>query len=175
MMNIKRMRIDELRPAAYNPRVISDEAMDGLRFSIKRWGLVEPVVWNRRTGNVVGGHQRLKVLMEEGVEETDVVVVDLEISEEKALNVALNSGTIAGKFTDGLRTILSEIDLEPIERMRLDDLVYDLVELEEEEGGGKGEGGKEWHSVFTVYCGDEYTEEVLVEYLDTEGYEWEEK
>jgi len=89
-LQIERKRVGELQPAPYNPRIISQEALDSLADSISRFGLVEPVVWNRRTGNVVGGHQRIKVLSAQGVEETDVVVVDLSTEEEKTLNLALN-------------------------------------------------------------------------------------
>lgn len=51
---------------------------------------MEPVVWNQATGFVVGGHQRLKVLLDMGETEIDCVVVDLEPEKEKASNLALN-------------------------------------------------------------------------------------
>ena len=38
----------------------------------------------------MGGHQRLKILVEKGIEEIEVSVVDLNESKEKALNIALN-------------------------------------------------------------------------------------
>jgi ParB-like chromosome segregation protein Spo0J len=76
-LQIERKPLSELIPAPYNPRAISPEALAGLRGSVERFGLVEPVVWNRRTGRVVGGHQRLKVLQQMGETETQVVVVDL--------------------------------------------------------------------------------------------------
>ena len=109
-MEIKVMPIQELAPAPYNPRAISPEALAGLRGSVERFGLVEPVVWNRRTGHVVGGHQRLKVLQQLGENETQVVVVDLEEAEEKALNVALNNPAIAGEFTADIHVLLAEIN-----------------------------------------------------------------
>ena len=83
--------------------------MSGLSKSIERFGLVQPIVWNKRTERVVGGHQRLKVLEAQGVEDTSVIVVDLPESEEKALNVALNSPAISGEFTDELDALLAEI------------------------------------------------------------------
>lgn len=46
--------------------------------------LVEPLVWNKRTGNLVGGHQRLKILKEQGRTEVEVSVVDLSPIKEKA-------------------------------------------------------------------------------------------
>jgi len=58
---------------------------------------VEPVIWNQKTGNVVGGHQRLKVLLDLGQTEIDCVVVDLDPQREKALNLALNK--IQGEWT----------------------------------------------------------------------------
>ena len=56
-LNLITKRIDELDPAPFNPRTISSEALDGLYHSVERFGLVELIVWNRRTGHVVGGHQ----------------------------------------------------------------------------------------------------------------------
>jgi len=89
-LHIETKAVAELAPAPYNPRTISPEMLDSLSASIGRFGLVEPIVWNRRTGCVVGGHQRLKVLQAQGVERTDVVVVDLSPEEERLLNLALN-------------------------------------------------------------------------------------
>ncbi len=117
--------ISELSPAPYNPRIISEGALSGLRSSVERFGLVEPIVWNRLSGRVVGGHQRLNVLRQIGETETQVVVVNLDETEEKALNVALNNPAIAGEFTVGLHTLLAEIDAampELSEMLRFDDL-----------------------------------------------------
>jgi len=134
-------QISELVPAPYNPRTIDQHALDGLRHSVERFGLVEPIVWNRRTGNIVGGHQRLKVLQQLGETETQVVVVDLDETEEKALNVALNNPAIAGDFTPELHTLLAEITAEMpdlADQLRFDDLADQtsrlLAELDPEDG-----------------------------------------
>ena len=72
---------------------------------------MEPVIWNRQTGNVVGGHQRLKVLLDMGQTEIDCVVVDLDLSHEKALNIALNK--IQGDWDeDKLAAIMADFDAE---------------------------------------------------------------
>ena len=72
---------------------------------------MEPVIWNRQTGNVVGGHQRLKVLMDLGQTEIDCVVVDLDLAREKALNIALNK--IQGDWDeDKLAAIMADFDAE---------------------------------------------------------------
>jgi DNA modification methylase len=109
-IDFEHKRVSDLIPADYNPRDISETALQGLRNSVERFGLVEPIVWNKRTGKVVGGHQRLKVLQQMGELETQVAVVDLNETEEKALNVALNNPAIAGDFTADLHTLLADIN-----------------------------------------------------------------
>lgn len=92
-MIIEKIKIEELNPAKYNPRKdlkAGDPEYEKLKKSIETFGYVEPVIWNKGTGNIVGGHQRLKILIEQGKTEVDCVVVDIDESEEKALNVALN-------------------------------------------------------------------------------------
>ncbi len=64
-MEIVKMKLSELNPAEYNPRKAlkpGDPAYEKLKASILSFGNVEPIVWNRSTGNVIGGHQRLRVL-----------------------------------------------------------------------------------------------------------------
>jgi len=92
-MRVQRIKIGQLNPAPYNPRIELKEgssAYDSLKRSMFEFGCVQPLVWNKRTGILVGGHQRLKVLKDQGVKQVDVVVVDLSLDKEKALNIALN-------------------------------------------------------------------------------------
>ncbi|MCM8710818.1 site-specific DNA-methyltransferase [Clostridium sp. SYSU_GA19001] len=92
-MDIQRITVDKLNPAKYNPRKNlkpGDPEYEKLKRSIETFGYVEPVIWNKRTGHIVGGHQRFKILKERGATEIDCVVVDMEEAEEKALNIALN-------------------------------------------------------------------------------------
>ena len=92
-MKIQKVKIDQINPAAYNPRLDlkpGDPDYEKLRKSIETFGYVEPLVWNSRTGNLVSGHQRLKILIEQGAEEVEVSVVDLGPEQEKILNLALN-------------------------------------------------------------------------------------
>lgn len=92
-MLIERKHIKDMDRAAYNPRVElrpGDEEYEALRHSIETYGLLIPIVWNKRTNRVVGGHQRLTVLENNGETETDVSVVDLDELKEKELNIALN-------------------------------------------------------------------------------------
>lgn len=111
-MEIQKIPAARLNPAAYNPRVDlkpGDKEYEKLKRSINEFGYVEPVIWNRQTGNVVGGHQRLKVLLDLGHTEIDCVVVDLDIQREKALNIALNK--IQGDWDeDKLAAIMADFD-----------------------------------------------------------------
>ena len=67
------------------------------------------IIWNKKTGNIVGGHQRFKVLKQEGVKEIECVVVYISSDEEKALNVALNK--VSGEWDmPKLADILDELD-----------------------------------------------------------------
>lgn len=92
-MHIESIAIERINPAAYNPRIDlrpGDPDYDRLQRSMEEFGFVEPLVWNRRIGNLVGGHQRLKILAARGVKCIEVSVVDLPPDGEQALNVALN-------------------------------------------------------------------------------------
>lgn len=71
---IRVVKLKDLKPAPYNPRRIDKEALEGLTFSIGRFGNVQPIVWNETTGNIVGGHQRYLALRKHKVTEDHVVV-----------------------------------------------------------------------------------------------------
>jgi hypothetical protein len=141
--------------AEFNPRKISDDAYKGLGNSIDKFGLMIPIVWNKRTGNIVGGHQRYKYLVESGEMETDVVVVDLDGNEEVALNITLNNPNIRGKFTAEVVKLLklSEAQIGSLfNDIRLDVLFRKLNFPEtnpEQGGGGGGEGGGQPAAVIT--------------------------
>jgi len=125
-----RRALADFRAAVYNPRQMSSEERAGLHASLDRFGLVQPVVVNDRTGNVVGGHQRLRWLMDQGATSTDVIVVDVDEDEEKALNIALNSQAISGTFTAGLEDLLEEqraANEELFDSLRFDELAIEFT------------------------------------------------
>ncbi len=122
------MNLEELTPADYNPRKISKKAKEGLNSSINRFGLVQTIVWNKRTGNIVGGHQRVDVLKEQGIETADVTVVDLAEADEVALNIALNNPAIQGEWDDNIETLLTSLkaDDEMFNSLQFDNLADSL-------------------------------------------------
>ena len=106
-MIIEKKSTADLMPAEYNPRKDlkpGDQEYEKLKRSLEEFGYVEPVIWNKATGRVVGGHQRLKVLMDMGITEVDCVVVDMPEDKEKALNIALNK--ISGEWDNDKLTLL---------------------------------------------------------------------
>jgi DNA modification methylase len=110
-MLLKQIPIRQVNSAPYNPRKDlkrGDPEYEKLEKSIKEFDCVEPPVWNRRTGNLVGGHQRFKVLVARGDKKVLCSVVDLPLAKEKALNLALNK--ISGEWDDKkLATLLDEL------------------------------------------------------------------
>lgn len=111
-MEIRTLNAAKLKAADYNPRrdlQPEDAEYQKLRRSIEEFGYIEPIIWNERTGRVVGGRQRLKVLLEQGAQEIECVVVDLPDKDEKILNVLLNK--VKGRWDIGkLADLLQQLD-----------------------------------------------------------------
>ena len=135
-MLIEKKNTADLLPADYNPRKDlkpGDAEYEKLKRSIEQFGYVEPVIWNKTTGRVVGGHQRLKVLMDMGINEVECVVVEMDESQEKALNIALNK--ISGDWDkDKLALLIADlqgddfdVSLTGFEPAEIDDLFKDTL------------------------------------------------
>jgi len=116
-MIIEVRSISDLLPANKHPRKMlkpGDETFEALRRSIETLGYVEPIIWNSRTGHVVGGHQRLEVLKHLGHEEAEVSIVDLDPNMELALDLALNK--ISGDWDmPKLKDVLIELETLPVD------------------------------------------------------------
>ena len=130
-MRIKPIPIRKINPAPYNPR--KDLKPDDLQYqqlvrSMDEFGCVQPLVWNERTTNLVGGHQRFKVLLAQGVKEVQVSVVDLPLEKEKALNIALNK--ISGEWDHAkLTELLDELVKAP--EIDVEVTGFELPEIEQ--------------------------------------------
>ena len=131
-MKIQKIPIDKINPAAYNPRKDlqpGDKEYQLLEKSIKEYGFIEPLIWNKNGGNLIGGHQRLKILKARGDTEVEVSVVELDDIKEKALNIALNK--IGGDWNnDKLSEILNE--LVEIPDFDIDITGFNLAEMTDE-------------------------------------------
>jgi len=137
-------RLDELTPASYNPRKISSDALGRLTKSLSELGNLQPITWNAKTGNIVGGHQRLKCYSALNKEEVQVWAVWLDEQQEKAANIALNK--LSGEFDlpalkdlfEGLDT--GEIDLDITGFGELE--IAEMMEATAPEEDGKASGEK---------------------------------
>lgn len=107
---------DMIKNAPYNPRIMDEGAKKRLKKNIAKHGLVAALTWNKRTGNLVGGHQRLEQLdaLEKNKDyELTVCVVDVDEREEAALNVQLNNPSMQGEWDlDKLANLSEEFDFD---------------------------------------------------------------
>nr|WP_319372469.1 site-specific DNA-methyltransferase [uncultured Methanobacterium sp.] len=108
---MKTVKLKDLNPAPYNPNYMDKTQTKQLSNSIDTWGYLDPIIVNKRNMVVVGGHQRLTKLLKKGVIEEDVVLVDLDTTNEKALNLALNK--IKGQFDETkLESLIEDLEIE---------------------------------------------------------------
>ncbi|WP_342435933.1 chromosome partitioning protein ParB [Paenibacillus sp. FSL L8-0436] len=139
-MDIRIIPIEQLNAAVYNPREDlqpGDPEYEKLRRSLDEFGYVDPIVWNEQTGNMVGGHQRYKVLVnEQNCTALAVSVVNLDPERERLLNLALNK--VSGRWDDeALTQLLSELQeggadlaLSGFDLSELSDFDIDVGDLE---------------------------------------------
>lgn len=98
-MKIDTVEIAQLKPAEYNPRYINASEFEQLKESLRRFGIVDPIIVNsnpERHNTVIGGHMRIRAAYELGIREVPVHYVDLTLERERELNIRLNKNT--GKF-----------------------------------------------------------------------------
>lgn len=140
-LEIQRIETNRLIPATYNPRKDlkpEDEEYQKIKKSILEFGFVSPLIVNKDM-TVIGGHQRLKVLQELGHKSVECIIVDLDKTKEKALNIALNK--ISGEWdTDKLESLLQELRMEDFDLSitgfdsdEVDDILDDLIETKEDD------------------------------------------
>lgn len=93
-MHIEMIDIKVLNPAEYNPRVWDEKAEAELMESVRRFGLVDPIIANKARGReniVIGGHFRLHIAKKLGFATVPVYYIDIpDIKQEQELNLRLN-------------------------------------------------------------------------------------
>ncbi|MBU1165236.1 ParB N-terminal domain-containing protein [Patescibacteria group bacterium] len=124
-MEIKQVKINDLKFADYNPRTLDDKEAKDLKESLKRFNFVEPIIVNSASGReniIIGGHQRVKVAKEMGIEEVPVHYVKIsDLEKERELNLRLNKNL--GHWQDDL--------LAKFDENLLKDVGFDSEELDE--------------------------------------------
>lgn len=120
---------NQILNAPYNPRYIKEENKKKLKKFIEEDGLLAPITWNKRTGNIVSGHRRIEALdVLEGNNNynIDVAVIDVDTKTEKRLNILLNNSNLQGSFDIGLLKDFKVEDNFDFEK----DLLFDRIEIE---------------------------------------------
>lgn len=171
-MDIRVISIEQINAAAYNPRVDlqpGDPEYEKLKRSIEEFGYVEPIVWNERTGNMVGGHQRYKIMVhEQGHTELAVSVVDLDDQQERLLNIALNK--VSGDWDEEALTQLlvdlqqdgADISLAGFDEVDLKQMIGEIEIPQFEEGTADDQGDLgvlDSKLVTCPHCGEEFERE----------------
>lgn len=137
-LKISYVLIKDLKPAEYNPRQMTEKQAADLEQSIKRFGIVDPVIVNQhpgRSGTIIGGHQRVKIAERLGINTVPVVYVDLDEVQEKELNLRLNKNLGEWDFD-----MLANFDTEMLEDVGWGkDELADIFQLDLP-GGGDGNG-----------------------------------
>src|SRR5690554_913137 len=127
------MKVSNLSSAPYNPRKISEDQLKKLKKSLEKFGDLSGVVFNKKTGNLIGGHQRVKIFKDEDPEihvlkespKNEIIgyfeykghrftyrEVNWNEKKEKEANITANNPFIQGQFTEGLQLLLEELKLE---------------------------------------------------------------
>ena len=127
---VERVDRKAIKNAPYNPRQIDDHARKKLNENLKKKGLLSPLVWNKRTGNLVSGHQRLSIIDAiEGSDdyEMDLSVVDLSSKDEKEQNIFFNNQSAMGTWdVDALGIMIAEDEVD-YKKAGFDDMDLQLI------------------------------------------------
>jgi len=146
-MEIKTVKINELKPHPKNPRVHPDSAIDKLVRSIKEYGWTNPVLVSA-DGYVLAGHARLKAAEKAGISEVPVIYLPLEGAKAEAYLIADNRLQDETDWDyEKLKKLLQELDTGEID-LELTGFGMDEIEglmseydIDFDEFDGEGDGG----------------------------------
>jgi ParB-like chromosome segregation protein Spo0J len=125
-MIIETKKLSDLKAAPYNPRTSNKKQEKNLKESLSKFGLVEPIIFNKKTGYIVGGHFRVRELKKLGYKSVDCVIVDLSEDDERELNVRLNANTGAWDFD----LLANEWNVDELVEWGLEGIPFDIEEEE---------------------------------------------
>ncbi len=141
------MRIDDLKADPDNPRTIDEDALKALGRSLEEFGDLSGITGNKRTGELVTGHQRVRVMKEKHGDDLDVIngclakkdgteaftirTVDWDREKQRIANMVANSPKIGGQFTESATGILEQIEND-FPDLSADLLLDELAEMLQE-------------------------------------------
>ena len=172
-MIIETKKLSDLKPAPYNPRTSTKKQEQKLQESLTKFGVVEPIIFNKHTGYIVGGHFRVRELKKLGYKEVECVVVDLSEEDEKELNIRLNANT--GEWD--WETLKAEWDIGTLEGWGLSIPNFEGVSLSDEfsEDFSLPDGDKAPFQQMTFTLADEQAEQIknaIADIKKTEEYKY---
>ena len=141
-LQIQEVLLADVKELPDNPRTIDEGEMSGLSASIARFGYVEPIVWNERSGHVIGGNQRYAVLLRAGVKKAKMVVVNLPPEEELAASLTLNNPAIEGAWKEEVNDLMYQVELADSDLFR--SLNMETLRASLENLANKSKDKKEW-------------------------------
>ena len=166
-MIIEKKKISDLKPAPYNPRKSNEKQEANLKKSLEKFGVVEPIVFNKQTGSIVGGHFRVRELKKLGYKEVDCVIVDLNEDDEKELNIRLNANT--GEWNWEMLDVNWDADKLDEWGLELPE-DWETVEVQEKEQVDLSDDLKETFEVI-ISCTDETHQEQVYNKMIADGFE----
>jgi hypothetical protein len=136
----KLVSITEIKGAVYNPRKIHPQKYKSLKKSIEKYGVLEPILVNKRTGmTIVSGHQRVRAATELGIDTIMANIIDVDENEEKIINIGMNNATGENE-KDKLITVFKglvmtdlDLDLTGFRADEINNLVANPDEVEEDD------------------------------------------
>ena len=140
-MEFKKLKINSLIPASYNPRKKlkpGDAEYEKIKNSITEFGYVDPIIVNSDM-TIICGNQRWSVLKALGYDEVDCVVIEIDKTKEKALNIALNKVTgewnkeLLADLIKDLQSLDYDISMTGFEPPEIDELFNDVHSKETKE------------------------------------------
>lgn len=162
-MIIEKKKLSELKPAPYNPRQSTAKQEKHLKASLEKFGVVEPIIYNKQTGYIVGGHFRVRELTKLGYKEVECVIVDLNEEDERELNIRLNANT--GEWDWDM--LANEWDTEKLDEWGLDLPIFKDDETELKDLSSTIDNLYR----IEIVCKDEEHQENSYNKLIEEGYE----
>ena len=163
-MIIETKKLSDLKPAPYNPRSSTQKQEKKLQESLTKFGVVEPIIFNKQTGYIVGSHFRVRELKKLGYKEVECVIVDLSEEDEKELNIRLNANTGEWDWD----TLANEWNVEELTEWGLDIPNFEIEpETETEDLSDKIQTGFK----IEIECSSEFEQEQLYNELIERGIE----
>ncbi len=146
-MIIEKKKIADLKPAPYNPRSSNKRQEQNLKDSLTKFGVVEPIIFNKQTGYIVGGHFRVRELKKLGFKEVECVIVDLSEEDERELNIRLNANT--GSWD--MDILANNFDIPELKEWGLElDFEKDSIEHEDYDDGDDVEEQQKTNNIFPL-------------------------